>query len=86
MAQPTPTLYAYRVKEVDMRKSPSEGYFVAEFTGDGTTWTPVFPWTFGSEDEAMGEIANIVSEEAQFKARVLANEVPIVRITSYPRA
>ncbi len=86
MALPDPTLYAYRVKEVDMRRSPSEGYFVAEFTGDGVNWTPVFPWTFQSHDEAMGEISNIVSEEAQFKARVLANDTPIVRYTDYPPA
>lgn len=86
MPYPTSTLYAYRVREVDLGRIPSEGYFVAEFTGNGTTWLPVFAWTFQNETEAMNEIANIVSAEAQFKAKVLAGETPIVRLHAYPPA
>jgi hypothetical protein len=85
MASPTASIYTYRVKEVDVRKTPSEGYFVAEYSSDGgTTWLPVFPWTFQSLNEAMGEIANTVSEEEQFRTKVESNLAPFVTITAYP--
>ncbi len=85
MAYPTATIYDYRVREVEVTRTPSEGYFVAEYsTNGGTTWLPLFPFTFGDETSAMNEIGNVVSEEAQFRTKVQTGEVPVVSVTAYP--
>lgn len=96
MAYPSPTLYTYRVREVQaVNKATGEnGYFEAQFSTDsGTTWAPALQTPFTSLVEAYQAIAALVNNEAQFQNAYLnpnkfnvAAVVPTVVLYTYPPA
>lgn len=85
MPFPTPTIYQYRVLHTKDATNAFKAMYESQFSiNGGVTWFSLYPFTFQDLNEALREIANVVSQEAQFRTKIQHRNATFTEVFPYP--